>query len=67
MHSVYGKKGTECKWNSVSIKEIDVHTSYETTSVGSQTEHQPMDTRGNTNLRYFSIMAEYINLIVTLT
>ena len=34
---------------------------YETTSVGSQTEYQPMDTSDNTNLRYCSMMAKYIS------
>ena len=57
----------ECKRESASNREIDVQTSYETTSVGSQTEYQPMDTRGNTNRSYCSIMAEYINLIITLS
>ena len=38
---------------------------YETTSVGSQTEYQPMDTRGNKNLSYSSIMAEYVSLTIT--
>ena len=39
-----------------------MQASYETTSVGSQTEYQPMDTRGNKNLSYSSIMAEYVSL-----
>ena len=68
MHNVCGKKTcTECKRNSVSIREIDVQTSYETTSVGFQTKYQPVDTRVNINLRYCSIMADYINLIITLS
>ena len=54
-------------WNknmySVSIRETDVQTSYETKRVAFQTEYQPMDTRGNTILGYCSIMAEYINLV----
>ena len=36
-----------------------MQASYEATSVGSQTEYQPMDTRGNKNLSYSSIKAEY--------
>ena len=44
------KTCTECKRESVSIREIGVQVSYETTIVGSQTENQPMDTRGNKNL-----------------
>ena len=35
------------------------------TSVGSQTEYQPMDTRGNRNVSYGSIMAEYVSLTIT--
>ena len=66
MHRVFGKKTcTECKRESVSIREIGVQASYETTSVGSQTEYQPMDTRGNKNLSYSSIMAEYVSLTIT--
>ena len=42
-----------------------MQASYETTSVGSQTEYQPMDTRGNKNLSYSSIMAEYVSLTIT--
>ena len=42
---------------------MHVQTSYETTSVGFQTEYHPMDTRDNANLRHCSIMAEYINLV----
>ena len=53
-----------CKRESVSIREIGVQASYETTSVGSQTEYQPMDTRGNKNLSYSSIMAEYVSLTI---
>ena len=61
-----GKKTcTECKRESVSIREIGVQASYETTSVDSQTEYQPMDTRGNKNLSYSSIMAEYLSLTIT--
>ena len=56
------KTCTECKRESVSIREMGVQSSYETISVGSQTEYQPMDTRGNKNLSYSSIMAEYWNL-----
>ena len=56
---------TECKRESVSIREIGVQASYETTSVGSQTEYQLMDTRGNKNLSYSSIMAEYVSLTIT--
>ena len=59
------KTCTECKRESVSIREIGVQASYETTSVGSQTEYQPMDTRGNKNLSYSSIMAEYVSLTIT--
>ena len=59
------KTCTECKRKSVSIREIGVQASYETTSVGSQTEYQPMDTRGNKNLSYSSIMAEYVSLTIT--
>ena len=55
----------ECKQESVSIREIGVQASYETTSVGSQTEYQLMDTRGNKNLSYNSIMAEYVSLTIT--
>ena len=51
---------------SVSIREIGVQASYETTSVGSQTEYQLMDTRGNKNLSYSSIMAEYVSLTIRL-
>ena len=66
MHRVFGKKTcTECKRESVSIREIGVQASYETTSVGSQTEYQLMDTRGNKNLSYSSIMAEYVSLTIT--
>ena len=67
MHRVFGKKKTctECKRESVSIREIGVQASYETTSVGSQTEYQLMDTRGNKNLSYSSIMAEYVSLTIT--
>ena len=66
MHRVFGKKTcTECKRESVSIREIGVQASYETTSVGSQTEYQLMDTRGNKNLSYPSIMAEYVSLTIT--
>ena len=53
--------------NSVSIREIDVQTSYKTASVGSQTEYQLMYTRGNINPQYCSIMAIYINLIKCIT
>ena len=61
-----GKKTcTECKRESVSIREIGVQASYETTSVGSQTEYQLMDTRGNKNLSYSSIIAEYVSLTIT--
>ena len=42
-----------------------MQASYETTSVGSQTEYQLMDTRGNKNLSYSSIMAEYVSLTIT--
>ena len=42
-----------------------MQASYETTSVGSRTEYQPMDTRGNKNLNYSSIMAEYVSLTIT--
>ena len=42
-----------------------MQASYETTSVGSQTEYQPMDTIGNKNLSYSSIMAEYVSLTIT--
>ena len=42
-----------------------MQASYETTRVGSQTEYQPMDTRGNKNLSYSSIMAEYVSLTIT--
>ena len=59
------KTCTECKQESVSVREIGVQASYETTSVGSQTEYQPMDTRGNKNLSYRSIMAEYVSLTIT--
>ena len=59
------KTCTECKRESVSIREIGVQASYETTSVGSQTEYQLMDTRGNKNLSYSSIMAEYVSLTIT--
>ena len=66
MRRVFGKKTcTECKRESVSIREIGVQESYETTSVGSQTEYQLMDTRGNKNLSYSSIMAEYVSLTIT--
>ena len=41
------KTCTECKREGVSNREIGVQASYETTSVGSQTEYQLMDTRGN--------------------
>ena len=58
---------TECKHNSVSVREIDVQTFYETTSVGFQTEYQPMDTRSDAHLRYCLIIAEYINLVITLS
>ena len=51
---------------SVSIREIGVQASYETTSVVSQTEYQLMDTRGNKNLSYSSIMAEYVSLTIRL-
>ena len=44
-----------------------MQASYETTSVGSQTEYQPMDTRGNNNLNYRSIMAEYVSLTITVS
>ena len=56
---------TECKREGVSIREIGVQASYETTSVGSQTEYQLMDTRGNKNLSYSSIMVEYVSLTIT--
>ena len=56
---------TECKREGISIREIDVQASYETTSVGSQTEYQLMDTRGNKNLSYSSIMVEYVSLTIT--
>ena len=59
------KTCTECKRESISIREIGVQAYYETTSVGSQTEYQLMDTRGNTNLSYGSIMAEYVSLAIT--
>ena len=59
------KTCTECKEESVSIREIGVQASYETISVGSQTEYQLMDTRGNKNLSYSSIMAEYVSLTIT--
>ena len=59
------KTRTECKRESVSIREIGVQASYETTSVGSQTEYQLWYTRGNKNLRYSSIMAEYVSLTIT--
>ena len=65
MHRAFGKTCTECKRESVSIREIGVQASYETTSVGSQTEYQLMDTRGNKNLSYGSIMAEYVRLAIT--
>ena len=66
MHRVFGeKKSTECKRESVSIREIGVQASYETTSVGSQTEYQLMDTRGNKNLSYSSIMAENVSQTIT--
>ena len=42
-----------------------MQASYETTSVGSQTEYQPMDTRGNKNFSYSSIMADYVSLTIT--
>ena len=61
------KTCTECKRESVSIREIGVQASYETTSVGSQTEYQLWDTRGNKNLSYSSIMAEYVSLTITFT
>ena len=41
-----------------------MQASYETTSVGSQTEYQLWDTRGNTNLNS-SIMVEYVSLTIT--
>ena len=41
------KTCTECKRESVRIRKIGVQASYETTGVGSQTEYQPMDTKGN--------------------
>ena len=56
---------TECKREGVIIREIGVQASYETTSVGSQTEYQLMDTRGNKNLSYSSIMVEYVSLTTT--
>ena len=59
------KTCTECKRESVSMREIGVQASYETTSVGSQTEYQPMDTSGNKNISYSSIMAEYASLTIT--
>ena len=59
------KTCTECKRESVSTRDICVQASYETKSVGSQTEYQPMDTRGNENLSYSSIMAEYVSLTIT--
>ena len=59
------KTCTECKRESVSIREIGVQASYETTSVGSKTEYQLWDTRGNKNLSYSSIMAEYVSLTIT--
>ena len=46
------KTCTECKRESVRIREIAVQASYETTSVGSQKEYQSMDARGNKNLSY---------------
>ena len=54
------KTCTEYKRESVSFREIGVQASYETTSVGSQTEYQPMDTRGNKNLSYTPRHTKYI-------
>ena len=42
-----------------------MQASYETTSFGSQTEYQLMDTRGNKNPSYNSIMVEYVSLTIT--
>ena len=42
-----------------------MQASHETTSVGSQTEYQLLDKRGNKNLSYSSIMAEYVSLTIT--
>ena len=59
------KTCTECKQKSVSIREINVQTSYETTNVGFQTIkcYQLIDARDNTNLQYCSILAEYIKIV----